>query len=235
MARSRLKQFFNDTVSLLKQDGTQFDNIQASVQPEKIYIEDETLPIEEGDVILRTLKNGLTDRYIVIESTFRQNISPRLPSHYEIRYRKATALESAPRKSLATSDIDYVDKARIAELSAIQSARFDLSKLIKMCEELNICYSNECYFAVAMLVRAIIDHVPPIFGCDTFASVVNNAQISRSAKDVIRNLQEGSRKIGDMYLHSHIQAKEPLPNGTTVNFKNYLDVLLAEIVRKVSV
>ncbi|GAF73410.1 unnamed protein product, partial [marine sediment metagenome] len=37
-----------DKVSLVKQDGAQFDNIQASVQSGKIFIDDASLPIEEG-------------------------------------------------------------------------------------------------------------------------------------------------------------------------------------------
>lgn len=125
----------------------------------------------------------------------------------------------------------YVDLERIKELGAIKSDNFDLVKLIKLCEELNESYANGCYLAVAMLVRAILDHVPPIFECKSFAEVANNFAGSRSFKHSMANLENSSRKIADAHLHGQIRSKETLPNKTQVNFSNDLDVLLAEIVR----
>ncbi len=43
----------NDNVSLIKQNGEEFDNIKAFVQPNSILIEDSTLPIEEGDGMMK--------------------------------------------------------------------------------------------------------------------------------------------------------------------------------------
>jgi hypothetical protein len=86
--------------------------------------------------------------------------------------------------------------------------------------------------AVAMLVRAILDHVPPIFSCKNFAEVSNNyGGGSKSFKQSMANLESSSRKIADSHLHTQIRSKEILPNKTQVNFSNDLDVLLAEIVR----
>ncbi len=68
----------------------------------------------------------------------------------------------------------YVDPKRIAELKAIASTHFDLTRLIEYCDELNKCYADECYLAVAMLTRAILDHVPPIFQFNSFTEVANN-------------------------------------------------------------
>jgi hypothetical protein len=69
--------------------------------------------------------------------------------------------------------IPYVDLGRIKELRAISSPNFDLTKLIRLCEEINTCYTNECYLATVMLVRALVDHVPPVFGFKTFIEVAN--------------------------------------------------------------
>lgn len=100
-----------------------------------------------------------------------------------------------------------------------------------MCEELNLCYSNECYFAVAMLVRSILDHVPPIFGCKKFTEVVNNYGGAKSFKESMEHLENSSRKIADYHLHGQIRKSETLPNKTQVNFASEVDFLLAEIVR----
>jgi hypothetical protein len=121
---------------------------------------------------------------------------------------------------------------RIEQLRTIQSGEFDLSKLIELCKEINNCFQVESYMAVAMLVRAILDHVPPIFGCKNFAEISNNyAGGSKSFKQSMQHLEMSSRKIADSHLHTQIRKSEILPNRTQVNFSNDLDVLLAEIVR----
>lgn len=127
--------------------------------------------------------------------------------------------------------INYVDISRIEELDNIKNKSFDLSKLIQFCKELNSCFKNCNYLATAMIIRAIIDHVPPIFGCKNFSEICNNYKGTRSFKDSMLNLDRSSRKISDNHLHSQIRKTEVLPNRTQVNFSNDLDVLLAEIVR----
>jgi hypothetical protein len=128
-------------------------------------------------------------------------------------------------------DAMFVDLNRIEELRAIKSTQFDLAKLIRFCEELNICYENECYLAVTMLTRALIDHVAPILGFNLFTEVVNNYKGTRYFKEQMEHLQNSSRKISDAQLHTRIRSQEILPNRIQVNFANDIDVLLAEIVR----
>ena len=125
----------------------------------------------------------------------------------------------------------YVDNARIQELRLIDSEIVDLSKLISICEELNKCYANDCFFAVAMLVRAIVDHVPPIFGATSFSEVISSYKGSRSFKESMNNLDKSLRKIADSHLHVQIRKSEVLPKKTQINFSPDLDVLLSEVVR----
>ena len=126
----------------------------------------------------------------------------------------------------------YVDKARIQELKQIQSSQFDLCKLIRLCEELNESYANQNYLATAMLVRSIIDHIPPIFNASLFSQVANNYSAgTKSFKEHMQNLESLFRKISDSFLHTHIRAKEVLPNRNQVNFSPSLDCLLSEIIR----
>jgi hypothetical protein len=125
----------------------------------------------------------------------------------------------------------YVDKSRLHELKEVPATRFDLSRLIKILEELNICHRNHCDISVITLTRSLLDHVPPIFSCKTFSEIANSYAASKSFRESMKHLENSSRKIADQYLHTQIRQKESLPNRTQVNFSNDIDVLLSEIVR----
>jgi hypothetical protein len=126
---------------------------------------------------------------------------------------------------------DYVNIQRIDELRSVNSTSYDLSRLVRMCEELNICYSSGAYFATLTLVRSILDHISPIFKCETFSEIANNYNGGKSFKDAMQRLENTSRKIADSYLHSQIRKSESLPNPTQVKFDSELDFLLGEIYR----
>jgi hypothetical protein len=125
---------------------------------------------------------------------------------------------------------EYVDNERIETLRSIESEDFDLSKLIRLCEEINIAYSNECFLLTIMGLRSILDHLPPILGFKTFGEVANNYNGSKSFKDQMQALENFSRKIADLHLHTPIRSKDDLPTKTQVNFSNALDTLLGEII-----
>jgi hypothetical protein len=82
-------------------------------------------------------------------------------------------------------------------------------------------------------VRAVTDHVPPIFGAPTFAEVANNIG-GKSIKASLHRLETSSRHIADSVLHQQIRKREVVPNRTQVNFSNDLDVLLGEIIRRLT-
>lgn len=125
----------------------------------------------------------------------------------------------------------FVDGARVSDLRRLSGAQYDLRKVVALAEELNVCYRSQCYHAVAALTRSLIDHVPPIFGCNTFAEVANNYGGGKSFKDCMQRLETTARSISDLHLHQRIRSRESLPTRTQVNFSNELDLLLAEIVR----
>lgn len=124
----------------------------------------------------------------------------------------------------------FIDPARIEQLSEIENEDFDLSKLIALCQEINDAYNSGNYYSVLMLVRSILDHVPPIFDKTSFNEVANNCG-TKSFKDAMRHLNESSRKIADSYLHQHIRRSESTPTETQVNYSQDVDFLLGEIVR----
>ena len=132
---------------------------------------------------------------------------------------------------LNTTSRAYVDPDRINELKATTVDDFDLSKLVRLTEELNVCFAGECYLSMVMLTRAILDHVPPIFDCSNFTEIANNYSGGKSFKAAMLHLENTSRKISDHYLHTQIRNSEMLPNVTQIDFSNDLDFLLAEILR----
>ncbi len=126
----------------------------------------------------------------------------------------------------------FIDEGRLQELKEISSkqSKFDLSKLIKLCEELNSNYSNENYSATAMLTRAIMDHVPPIFGKDKFTEIANSSSSRDSFKKLMKSLDDFQKNITDGILHEQIKDSHSLPNATQVNSSQPLDKLLQKIV-----
>ncbi|MDP4268604.1 MAG: hypothetical protein Q8909_00610 [Bacteroidota bacterium] len=126
--------------------------------------------------------------------------------------------------------LTYVDLSRIEELSKIDNTQWDVTKLIKLCEELNCAYSHKNFITIPILIRAIIDHIPPVFKAKNFNEVV--AQYgTKSFKESMSHLDRSLRKVSDSILHSQIRDKETLPNHTQIDFRADLDVLLAEIYR----
>ncbi len=124
----------------------------------------------------------------------------------------------------------YVESSTILQLAEIKSEDFDLVRLIKLCKELNDNYSLENYLSCGMILRSILDHIPPIFGKKNFEEVSSNYG-SLSFKNVVKPLEESSKKIADSYLHTQIRKKEILPTKTQISFQPNLDFLLQEVVR----
>lgn len=123
-----------------------------------------------------------------------------------------------------------VSEARLDELRKLSSGRFDFGKLIRLCEEINIVYGEGCYFSTAMLTRALLDHVPPVFGKANFDEVANHYG-SKSVKGALKHLNDASKSVADRHLHEQIGKRATLPTAQQVDCRQQLDVLLGEIVR----
>ena len=83
--------FNNDIVKLRKQNGETYEDIKADVQPKqkKIFIDDASLPIEEGDIIERILPNSLIEQYKVIDRGFYNDFCG-ISAHYQVSVKKYT-------------------------------------------------------------------------------------------------------------------------------------------------
>lgn len=124
----------------------------------------------------------------------------------------------------------FVSKERIEDLKAISSS-YDFSKLTTLLEEINRANSTQSVFSIGLLIRAVLDHVPPLFSSRTFTEVANNYQGTKSFKQAMTNLETLMRKISDSYLHTQIRSSESLPSFQQVDVRNSFDLLLSEIIR----
>ena len=162
------------------------------------------------------------------------------PNKWRIRGDKVTELENQlklgqclkEKGDAQTAKVGgaYVHRARIQALGNIKS-KFDFSRLVQMLTELNYVFSMENYISVILLTRAILDHIPPVFGFKVFVEVANNYTGSKSFKASMLNLENSSRNIANGYLHIPVRKSESSPNKNQVDFSNDLDCLLAEIIR----
>ncbi len=124
---------------------------------------------------------------------------------------------------------EFIDSSIVRALQNVKNKQFDLSKVIKFCEEINGAFNSGYFLATALLVRALINHVPPIWGHQTFSQVV--AQSSKSRKELFKPLDEIARDIADLHTHDVIRHKESLPTRRQLEmFKPNIEVLLQEIV-----
>lgn len=102
-------------------------------------------------------------------------------------------------------------------------------KLVRFCDELNDAYGRGNYLSCALLIRAVMNHVPPLFGCRTFAEVT--AQSGKSLKSVFERLEDSARPIADLHTHALIRAREFLPTKHQVEpYKASFELLIQEVI-----
>jgi hypothetical protein len=201
----------------------------------------ETAPFKSSDYL----------RLGISQSRFLRIVEFGSPELWSISWRTPISAILAPAKRLLTEERErrregrvnkpqpqphriypaYVEESRLQELRDIRGAPHDLRRLVALCEELNVCSANDCYHAMAILTRAIIDHVPPIFNVKGFKEVASSYPGSKSFRDSMEHLSGSARKIADAHLHVNVRRKEVLPTRTQVDFSRDLDVLLSEVVR----
>lgn len=142
------------------------------------------------------------------------------------------ASSDATYATTVRSNSVFVDEGTLQELRSKISATFDLRKLVRFCEELNDSYSRANYLAAVLLIRAVMNHVPPVFGCRTFSEVT--AQSSKSLKAIFERLEDSARPIADLHTHALIRKRETLPTKHQVEpYKASFELLIQEVIIRV--
>lgn len=152
------------------------------------------------------------------------------------------AIEAERRETSTPEQVDsashsshpFISERHIHALKNLPAPGLDPTRLIRLIEETNLSFTNGCFMATAMLIRAITDHIPPVFGVQSFAQISNSSTAdSRSFKQSMDHLDKSLRKIADSHLHLHIRPRESLPQvQQVVGFQGDVDVLLSEVIRR---
>ncbi|MFF5020139.1 hypothetical protein [Streptomyces sp. NPDC001165] len=106
----------------------------------------------------------------------------------------------------------YVDLALLKELEETAAkTTWKLHKLLDLCRELNDNYVASNPYACAALIRAVLDHVPPVFGQKGYASVASQHPFTmqKTDKEHAKKLLD-FKSVADDVMHRPIGPSVPV-------------------------
>ena len=92
----------NDTVDLLKSDGSKKIGLKASVQRSKVFMDAKGILVEPRDLIIRRMSNGAEETYRVIDPGFHEDFGG-INAHYQMDVHKL----GLPEAKSAVQSITY--------------------------------------------------------------------------------------------------------------------------------
>lgn len=92
----------NDTIDLLKSDGTKKTGLKASVQKNKVFMDANGVLVEPQDLIMRRMSNGAEETYRVIDPGFHESFHG-IKAHYQMEVHKL----GLPEAKSAVQSITY--------------------------------------------------------------------------------------------------------------------------------
>ena len=111
--KSMLSPFPAENVKIIKKDLTVIEDVEALVDRNKIFIDDGSLDIEEGDIMERVLPSGAKEQYLVIDRGFYRGAHG-IPDHYQISVEKQSTYTKTSRGQVINNyNITNADKVNI--------------------------------------------------------------------------------------------------------------------------
>jgi hypothetical protein len=104
---------------------------------------------------------------------------------------------------------------------------FHGAKLLRLIDELNDNRRRGNTYATHALLRAILDHIPPLLGCADFKAVANNYRWSRTDKGYATKLLDFKMQADDV-LYRQISSKRDLLTLDDVPPRTWINRLLQE-------
>jgi hypothetical protein len=142
--------------------------------------------------------------------------------------RGAARASSGAGAATAGRSGSYVDRKVIASIEASTGTRrFDHRKLLGLIHELNDNYRKENGYAAHALMRAILDHIPPMLGCTDFKAVASNYPWSRTDKAYMRKLLDFKLQADDV-LHRQISPRPDILGVEDIPPRAWINRLLQE-------
>jgi hypothetical protein len=138
------------------------------------------------------------------------------------------------REKAIEENTNFVNSKRIQELVELDGkCPYDLYKLISLCKEINSNYIQHNYYSVTLLLRTVLNHVPPAFnGKESFDQVLSEFQgpKHKTKREILSRIQELQRKLADMVTHERLKKFEPEMTVQQVSFIPEIDYLLQEVI-----
>jgi hypothetical protein len=120
----------------------------------------------------------------------------------------------------------FVDSRLLKKLSELDSKQSNLKFLVPYCEELNRSFAVDNPVAVCLLLRSVMNNIPPVFGKKTFAEVA--AHCRKQKKSSLEKLEENLRNFADHAAHVGVGWSPNMAEVAT--YKGNFDALLEEII-----
>jgi hypothetical protein len=92
----------NDTIDLLKSNGTKMTGLKASVQKSKVFMDSNGVLVEPQDLIIRRMSNGAEETYRVIDPGFYEDFHG-IKAHYQMEVHKL----GLPEAKSAVQSVTY--------------------------------------------------------------------------------------------------------------------------------
>ncbi len=129
-----MDRLMDDEIYIESPKGETFGPVKASVQKNKVYINDEAIEIEEGGKILRPLPNGKSESHLILQVDFNEDPLGGILSYYEITTRKDSSLVATP----SSTTINITDSQEVQiDNHNIQNIVGSLEKLIQAIDSSN--------------------------------------------------------------------------------------------------
>jgi len=104
----------------------------------------------------------------------------------------------------------YVPQDTVAAIQeAAPQSFWNCGKLLRLIDELNEDYASDRTYSAHAILRAILDHVPPVLGFRDFNAVANNYDWSQTDKKYMKRLLAFKDQADDV-LHRQISARSDL-------------------------
>ena len=111
--RRLLSNFPTEKVRIIKQDLSVIEGVEALVESKKIFVDDGTVNIEEGDIIERVLPSGAKEQYLVVDRGFYKGMRG-IPDHYQITVEKQSTYTKVSRGQVINQyNITNADRVNI--------------------------------------------------------------------------------------------------------------------------
>ena len=147
--------------------------------------------------------------------------------------------------SASVETSDFVNHQTMKKLKNLEQEKINLQRLVQFCEEINHNWRYQNYSSVGLLSRAIIHHVPPLFGHKSFTEFVNNYKFNSSLthnlnsslthnhsskKRLMENLLNSQKHVSDIINHEMVAETNVTINEQMVDCRREIEVLLQEII-----